>query len=288
MVPELRAEPRTAGRPQPPFRAVDGPGGPPDVGVVMQDPSARAVMRRRDLRAGPADVLDKPDERLHAFAEIGGIRQPVIHLKIDVGRVLAVPRRIDPIVPDALERRRLRSRTRRGNHEIAAVLQVKRRQRRIRALGVCDNAFVGRQVGGRRPPEVDLKAVEETLVVGNVRVANPCPRFSSDFGCASGQSGIGIAAGVVVAAEARRRIDDDQGLVGAFHPQHGAFAPDRAGNRHNACSDREREPPRDSVRVAVLPVPADRVRAGRIRRAGLFGGHRERKGNAAGPIGGQA
>jgi len=46
-----------------------------------------------------------------ALGEIGRLRRPVIHLGIDIDRVLGVPRRRHRVIPKPLEIRSLRSNT---------------------------------------------------------------------------------------------------------------------------------------------------------------------------------
>ena len=218
VVPELDAEPGAAGRPQAPLRAVDRPDRAPEIGVVVQHPAARPVVRRGHLGAGRAHLFDEADQRLHALAEVGGIGQPVVHLEIDVGRVLAAPRRIDLVVPDALEVRRLRAGAGRTDHQVPPVLDVERGERRIGRLRIGGDALVGRQVGVAAPAEIDAQAVEQALVLGDMTGPDLQPRLLGHTRRARRQGGVGIAAGIVEGAEAGGCVDDDERLVGALYP----------------------------------------------------------------------
>src|SRR5215207_3319519 len=55
VMPQMRAEPCTAGGPETPKRAIEGGSLSPKIGVVMTNPSSRAVMNTR--RARP--ILDQ-------------------------------------------------------------------------------------------------------------------------------------------------------------------------------------------------------------------------------------
>ena len=122
-------------------------------------------------RAGDRQLLGHPEQRLVALGEVGGIGQPVVHLEVDVGRVLAAPGRIDLLVPDALQVGGLTAGPRRGDHQVAAVLDVERGERGIGVRRVGRDALIGRQVGDRRRAEIDREAAEQPLVVGDVRGA---------------------------------------------------------------------------------------------------------------------
>src|SRR5690606_7876936 len=87
---------------------------------------------------------------------------------VDVDRVLAAPRRVGLGVPDPLQVRGLAARARGADQQVAAVLQVQRRERRVvDGLGAPD-PLVGRQV--RRLPQVEVETAEQRLVLaGGVR-----------------------------------------------------------------------------------------------------------------------
>src|SRR6266851_1295353 len=89
VIPEVEGEPRSAHGPDAPAEGVDGGGVAPDVGVVMDD--------------GAAGFVDEIEEWSVEGGEVGAIGQPVVHLGVDVDGVLRAPRRIDRVVPDALE-----------------------------------------------------------------------------------------------------------------------------------------------------------------------------------------
>ena len=157
MIPQMQAQPGAAGRPETPSRAVDGRGRAPQVGVVVDDPAARAVHLPRGPRAGLGEVPHHRDQRGHAFLEPGRLGRPVVHLRVDVDRVLAAPGRVGAVVPQALQIGGLAARPRRCDQQIAAILKVERGERGVvRGLAGAD-ALVGRTARRGRAAEVDRR-----------------------------------------------------------------------------------------------------------------------------------
>ena len=100
---DLGNQPRTAHRPGTPIRAVHHAGRTPDVGVVMGHPASSTIHRARRLPTCHAEVVDEVKQRLRKLAEIAHLGRPIIHLSIDIDRVLAVPRCQQVFVPQALQ-----------------------------------------------------------------------------------------------------------------------------------------------------------------------------------------
>ena len=69
----------------------------------MRDPAARAVVHARGARAGDRQVVHHAHQRLHALGEIGRLRRPVVHLRVDVDGVFRAPGRRHLVVPQALQ-----------------------------------------------------------------------------------------------------------------------------------------------------------------------------------------
>ena len=130
------------------------------------------------MRAGDRQVVERGEQRLVAFAERGRFGRPVVHLGVDVAGVLAVPRRTQLVVPDALQVGRLAARAAGADQQVAAVLEDQRGQVRIVAVGELGDALVGRLVGGRRAAEVERHAAEQRLVIGEVRGRELLPRLA--------------------------------------------------------------------------------------------------------------
>ena len=100
------------------------------------------------------------------FGQVGAFRRPVVHLCIDVDRVVAAPRRADHVVPNALEVGRLGAWPRTGNEQITAILKEQGEQVRVVVLLKRANAFIGGQTGCRGYAQVKRHTLEERLVVG--------------------------------------------------------------------------------------------------------------------------
>ena len=133
VLPQMLREPRGAGRPQPRARQIAGRREAPDVGDVMRDEPARAVVHARGLAAGLAQRIEKLKQRLVQLGKVGHLRRPVVHLQIDVEVIVGVPRRAHAVVPHALQIRGKIARPAAGDQQVAAELEVQRVEHRIRA-----------------------------------------------------------------------------------------------------------------------------------------------------------
>lgn len=106
-VPQLLQQPDAAHRPQAPLGSIDRAGLAPQVGVVVHHPTGRVVERLCGVRAGLGQIEQHGFQRLHALVQCVGFAGPVVHLGVDVDGVLAFPRRLHQVVPDALQIGRL-------------------------------------------------------------------------------------------------------------------------------------------------------------------------------------
>ena len=139
MIGKLKREPRQRHVPHHPARGKrnsfaiqpDGRCVRPDVALMMRNRALRAVVFPRCLFACLAEPQNKLRQRHKARAKIGSIRQPIVHLQIDVERVSAPPRRYEVLIPDALQVCRLCARARGCDEQIAPELK---QQRKIRVL----------------------------------------------------------------------------------------------------------------------------------------------------------
>ena len=144
----------------------------PQVGVVVGDPAAGAVHARapcaRRSRPGPAPCAVSGSI---ALGQVGRARRPVVHLGVDVDRVLAVPRRRHAVVPDALQVGRLRRRA--ASWRSAGSGRTGSRARRAGIVAVARTAATRSSVGDALStvPRSSVDAVEEPLVVADVRGA---------------------------------------------------------------------------------------------------------------------
>ncbi len=103
VLPQVGGEPGPAGGERPPGRAVHGRGDPPEVGVLVVHPPPRAVVLSGHVRALVGQLSHQSRQGLGELAQVADLRRPVVHLGVDVRRVLRVPRGVHVLVPDALE-----------------------------------------------------------------------------------------------------------------------------------------------------------------------------------------
>src|SRR5262249_32124067 len=134
------------------------------------------------------DVIEQWLRQLRQVRDLGG---PVVHLQVDVGVVVAVPRRGQGVVPQSLQVRRKISGARAADQQVSAHLEVQGDEARIVLAGTHrGQAFVGRlaaatcgvrdagirddAVGGSsrvRRTQAQADAVKKAGVVGFVRRA---------------------------------------------------------------------------------------------------------------------
>ena len=214
--PEILAEPRAAGGPVSP-RAVNGRRRAPEVGVVVRDPATGAPVHLRGARAGLREVLHHPQERFDALAEIARLGRPVVHLGVDVDGVFAAPGRVHAVGPEALQIGRLPARTRAGEEQVAAKLEVKRRKLRVVSIREVLDALVGRQLHRLGGAEVQRNPAEQPLVFGNVRLAQSVKGLPARGSDVIPRQGLRVAADILEALVTRRRRDEQHGGIGVGH-----------------------------------------------------------------------
>ena len=149
--PEMLAEPGTADGPHAVLGRIDRSGPAPEIDVVVGHPAAAVVVDAGGLRAGDRDVPEHVEEGLVALGEVCHLGRPVVHLGVDVDRVLAAPGGRDRLIPDALEVGRLSAGAAAGDQEIAAELEAEGFQ-----VGIGGTVADGLEplIGGRIVPEV--------------------------------------------------------------------------------------------------------------------------------------
>src|SRR5436190_1302760 len=130
MFPQMQAKPCAPGRPDP-VNVVDRCRAAPKIGIMMRHPTPTAVLLFCGSRATDGEVVDQVEQWLVTLTKIADLRGPVIHLAVDVERPLAFPRRIEQIIPDALQIRRLSSRAAARNQKVATILKMQRGKRQI-------------------------------------------------------------------------------------------------------------------------------------------------------------
>ena len=153
MLPEMLAQPGRAADGRAPARVFARRGESPRVGDDVRHPAARIVVGLRGLAARLDQRGDELVQRLMEFGEVADLGGPVVHLHVDVEMPVAVPRSLDFLGPDALQVGGQAAGPRGADEQVAAEVEVQRRQRRVgRALGETGQTLGGRQraVGGRR------------------------------------------------------------------------------------------------------------------------------------------
>ena len=93
----------------------------PDVRVVMSHPASCTVHFRCNLATVRNHSLYQFKKRKMQLRKSGVFRRPVIHLRVDVDRIFAVPHGRETIVPNTLKICGKTSDTARGNKQIPAV-----------------------------------------------------------------------------------------------------------------------------------------------------------------------
>ena len=153
-------------------------------------------------------ALHETVQRPGQLGQIGRLGRPVVHLDIDVGVVVGIPRRRQAVVPQALQIGR-QGIARAGDQQVAAELHVQRLQLGVVAIaGVGGDAGVGGQCAalGGAGAEIEGHAVEQRAVVLLVFGAQGVERLGG-----GGRDLRRHARQRVVAVELARRIGDIAG-----------------------------------------------------------------------------
>ena len=131
VIHQVPAQPAAANRPEGPHGlAACRDAISPQIAVVMTAPAAGIVQHPRGRFAFLGNFADKTKKRFGAVGQVCRFHVPVIHFKIDVGGVIAVPRRMRQRVPDALQVAGLGAGPRRGDGQVAAIIIKERGQGR--------------------------------------------------------------------------------------------------------------------------------------------------------------
>ena len=262
VVPEVVAEPGAAGDPDAVIRGVDGGGAAPEVGVVVQDPAARAVVFLRDRPARLGDIRDEVEERARAFREVRDLDRPVVHLGVDVHGPLAVPGGIERLVPDALQVRGLAAGAAAGDHQVAAELEEEGGQRGVVLPGDGLEPSIGGQPGRLGRPQVERHAPEQALVVGDVGRSQAVDRLAGGRGQGLLAPGGRVGGDVLVALEVRRAREHQRDGTGSLDRDPVGPDADLAalGDRPEAGLEADRAGHLDAAPADVAAAP--RVRGG--------------------------
>ncbi len=165
MLPDMLTQPGRTHGPDAPD-AVSGCGESPDIAQMMHHPTAGAVMALRRQMAGFHQGLDVIHQRQSAVGQITHLGRPIVHLQIDVGVIIRIPRRRHRIVPFALQIGRQRSGPRTGHEQVTAVLKIERHERRIvGSLFHFLQPLVRRHVRLRRRAQIEGHAAKSLLML---------------------------------------------------------------------------------------------------------------------------
>src|SRR5690348_2762763 len=102
MFPEMLTCPGATRTPDSPEYWIYRTGYTPDVRVMMCHPSSCPIHNPRCLPSGFRHLFNHSEKGLMQLGEVGLFSRPVIHLGIDVDGVLAIPGRLDALVPHSL------------------------------------------------------------------------------------------------------------------------------------------------------------------------------------------
>ncbi len=141
----MGSEPGSAIRKHAPLRTIHRTCYAPDIGVMMCHPATAAIHFLSRLCSRYTQILNQRIQRFRGVTEIRYLGRPVVHLRIDVDGILAVPRCIFAVVPNALQVCRLSTRLGRGNEQIATIVIHQCHHRHILAARKFLQALVGRQ-----------------------------------------------------------------------------------------------------------------------------------------------
>ena len=273
-------EPRPAGRERAPARAVHRRRHPPQVGVLVGHPPARPVVLAGHRGALLAQLADQSEQGLRALRQVPDLGRPVVHLRVDVRRVLGVPHGVHAGVPQPLEVRGLAPRPRGGEEQVPAELKQEAGERGVVAAREPLEPLVRGEGGVGSRPEVDRHAPEEAPVLGDVVPADRVERAFQGSPQRGFHPCLGVTAHVLVGHEARGRGHEEGHGVRALHDQGVVVHADAAALRRGLEAGLVPQGPAHAQVVGGLAPHDEAVRAhavhpevvGGVVRVGLVAG----------------
>ena len=155
---EVLAKPSVAGGPDAVIRAVNSTRRAPDIGVVVERPTATTV-HGSTFTSCFSNLADKAEHRLVHLGQSRYFCRPVVHLKVDVGRVFAVPRRKGVVVPDALQVGGLSAGLRAADEQVAPELEIEFDKLWVVVVG----KFADSLVGGKEHTAINAQEEVDTI-----------------------------------------------------------------------------------------------------------------------------
>ena len=123
VLPEMSGQPGTARREHAPSGTIHRSCDAPQVGIMMSHPTATAVHLLRSHRTGLTQIINHREQGLCSLTQITDIRNPIVHLGIDINRIFRIPRRIHLVIPDTLQISGLSTGLRGTDQQITAILE---------------------------------------------------------------------------------------------------------------------------------------------------------------------
>ncbi len=140
----------------------------------MDDRSLRGIQLASGQSTGRHGRPQQVEQRKMTFGKVRTFGEPVVHLRIDVHRVLRSPRRIHTLVPDTLQIRGQRTRPRTRDQHVSAELKIDRQQMHIFAAILNGlHTFVGRHICLRIGAKFKTSAPKIPLMIRNMA----CPKL---------------------------------------------------------------------------------------------------------------
>ena len=102
-LPQMLSKPGAAHRPHTPGCSVHDTRNTPDISIVMHHPTAGTVHIFCCFLTGHGQFFHHFHQRFVHFFKVAFLSRPVVHFRVDVDGVLAVPGRVSTAVPDSLK-----------------------------------------------------------------------------------------------------------------------------------------------------------------------------------------
>ena len=153
------------------------------------------------------------------LGQAGHLCRPVIHFRIDIGSVLAVPRRREALIPDTLEIGRLSSRLRTTYQEVTSELKVQLNQLRIITLRKFLHTHIGSACSCRGCSQIKTDPIEITPVGPDMSFAHRTVPLGAQIFHTLFQTTLRIGRDIVITDKIGGNIDIYQSFIGILHGQ---------------------------------------------------------------------